>query len=418
MENLAISLCQVQIQLLLEAWIPRWYSRCHHGHHDEFPLISHLDEALPSMAKKIGYWLLIALVLSLGFGQLLRFDLFGLPLYVHDILVLCILALQGLTCDWRSVLKRNAWLQAKQGSSADERTDLMGTTGIPIFLLALGFSSIRAFTLYPIVSLLTPSLYALRLLAYLSLYLLLKQSKIHIPAKVFVIAGLVSLLIGAMQYFLMPDMRIFQYLGWDDHLSRLALPHFDPTFSAVMLSLAALSFPRFLPIFLIGILLTYSRSVWLSLIITATSFIRPVKYLLVIPVFIIFILLLPKKFGEGTNLLRTFSISSRLESDISYITKYKWDLIIGRGFNTLILDVPDSTYDNHATGPNNSYLYLLTTTGILGLVGWGIFMKKLYMQSIHKPMLMFFFIASLFNNVMFYPFALIWIFLIESDIVA
>ncbi len=379
------------------------------------------------MAKKVSYWLLIALVLTLGFGQLLRFNIFGLPIYLHDMLVLCILALQGprllqlcckhcgqVTCDWRSVLSlKGLTLKEVPNPQTQRREGQTLQVGIFLFLLALGFSSIRALTLYPLSSLLTPSLYMFRLLAYLSLYLLLKQSKIHIPGKVFVIAGLVSLLIGSTQYFLMPDMRIFQYLGWDDHLSRLTLPHFDPTFSAVMLSLAALSFPRFFPIFLVGILLTYSRSVWLSLIITATSYIRPAKYLLIIPVFIIFILLLPKRFGEGTNLLRTFSISSRLESDISYITKYKWDLIIGRGLNTLTLDVPVSTYDNHATGPNNSYLYLLTTTGILGLVGWGIFMKYLYTHSTHKPMLMFFYIASLFNNVMFYPFALLWVLVIE-----
>ena len=375
------------------------------------------------MAKKVSYWLLITLVLSLGFGQLLRFNFFGLPIYIHDILVVCLLVLQGLTCDWRSIMRsllnRNSRLQIEKGSAAADRRLLIG---IPVFLLALGLSSIRALTLYPISSLLTPSLYMFRLLAYLALYLTLKQSKIHIPAKVFVIAGIVSLLIGATQYFLMPDMRIFQYLGWDDHLSRLTLPHFDPTFTAVMLSLAALSFPRFVPIFLIVILLTYSRSAWLSLVLTFAYFmikVRNLNYLIIgICLFVIPILFLPKKFGEGTNLLRTFSISSRFQSDVSYITRYKGDLFIGRGLNTLILDITTSSYENHATGPNNSYLYLLTTTGILGLAGWGIFMKHLFTHSTHKPMLMFFFIASLFNNVMFYPFALIWILLIESDIVS
>lgn len=369
------------------------------------------------MAKKVSYWLLITLVLSLGFGQLLRFNIFGLPIYLHDILVISILILNShvFLVAMRSLLNRNSRLQIEKGSAAADRRLLIG---LRIFLLALGLSSIRALTIYPLSSLLTPSLYMFRLLAYISLYLVLKQSKIHIPSKVFVISGLVSLIIGIMQYFFMPDMRIFQYLGWDDHLSRLTLPHFDPTFTAVILSLAALSFPRFFPIFLIGILLTYSRSVWLSLIITATSFIRPAKYLLVIPVFIIFILLLPKRFGEGTNLMRTFSITSRLQSDVSYITKYKWDLIIGRGLNTLILDMNcdnPACAGRHATGPNNSYLYLLTTTGILGLAGWGIFMKHIYDKSAHKPMLMFFFIASLFNNVMFYPFALIWILLISTQ---
>jgi len=297
----------------------------------------------------------------------------------------------------------------------------MGTIGISLFLLSLLISSLYALTLYPLSSLLVPSLYMFRLLAYVALYFLIKQSKINIPLKYFYISALVSLCIGLLQYFLLPDMRILKYLGWDDHLSRLTLPHFDPTFTAVMLGLALLIIPvnnwYLSLLFSFGILLTYSRSVWLSLGLTFTFFMLKSKkfsfLLLGICLLVIGVLFLPKKFGEGTNLLRTYSITSRFESDISYIQKYKWDLLIGRGMNTLILDAGNSKYPDHATGPNNSYLYLLTTTGVLGIVGWGIFMFSLYTKSTHKPMLMFFFLASLFNNVMFYPLALLWVLLIE-----
>ena len=75
--------------------------------------------------------------------------------------------------------------------------------------------------------------------------------------------------------------------------------------------------------------------------------------------------------------------------------------------NTLVLETPVSRYPNHATGPNNSYLYLLATTGIIGLVGWGIFLKSLYIDSKHHALITFVVIASLFNNVMFYPFSLL-----------
>jgi hypothetical protein len=221
----------------------------------------------------------------------------------------------------------------------------------------------------------------------------------------------------------MPDMRWAQSLGWDDHLSRLTLPHFDPTFTAVMLALFLLAFIPLIPfpfslLTSLAILLTYSRSVWLSLVLTFTFFMLKSKKLIFLIIgiclLVIPILFLPKKFGEGTNLLRTYSISSRLDADYSYIQKYKWDLLIGLGMNSLILDSAPSLYENHATGPNNSYLYLLTTTGVLGLLGWGIFMYSLYQGSIYKPMLAFFFVASLFNNVMFYPFALLWVLLVES----
>lgn len=342
------------------------------------------------MAQKLTHWLLITLVLSLGFGQLLRFDIFGLPLYLHDLLVLAIILINFYKVPY-----------------------LVVPNSLKLFLFAALLSSIRALTLYPISLLLVPSLYLLRLLAYLLVYLLIKQSSLSVPRQAFLLSAFVSLAIGLVQYFLLPDMRVFQYLGWDDHLSRLTLPHFDPTFSAAMLSLAALSFPNYSPLFLIGILLTYARSIWLSLVVAASTFIRPSKLFLLIPLFLLFIVFLPKRFGEGTNLLRTFSISSRLSSDISYLSKYKWDLLLGRGLNTLVLDRQVSKYADHATGPNNSYLYLVITAGILGLVGWGRFMYFLYARSAHKSVFVFFFTASLFNNLMFYPFALLWILLID-----
>ncbi len=213
-------------------------------------------------------------------------------------------------------------------------------------------------------------------------------------------------------------MRIFQYLGWDDHLNRLTLPHFDPTFTGVMLGLFFFTAPLgYSLLSLPAVLLTYSRSVWLALAVTTVFFIKNKKLLLIaVCCMLASILALPRKFGEGNNLLRTYSITSRIVSDGEYITRYKWDLLIGRGLNTLILDQPIGNYSNHATGPNNSYLYLLGTTGIIGLVGWGKFIYLLYRTSRYPHLIIFFALSSLFNNVMFYPFALLWVLLIHSTV--
>lgn len=367
------------------------------------------------MAQKITHWLLVALILSLGFGQLLRFDFFGLPLYLHDILIVLILS--------RTVLDR----RPEQSSSRDTeggRTVLMGTTGIKLFLAGLALGWLFAFTQYRLSELIIPTLYTLRLLSYLALYYVLKQLNYHIPRSIILISGLVILSIGLVQYFYLPDMRIFQHLGWDDHLNRLTLPHFDPTFTAVMLGLALLSTLKSTPrisllaplSYTLGILLTYSRSVWLSLVFTAVVFFRPKKYILIlIPILLVGILLLPKRFGEGTNLLRTYSIESRLSSDLTYLRDYNYSLLVGRGLNTLILDNGGGERPNHATGPNNSYLYILVTTGLLGLIGWVLIWRDIYRTSRYKPMLLFFFLASLFNNVMLYPFAILWVLLLESE---
>lgn len=352
------------------------------------------------MAQKITHWLLITLVLSLGFGQLLRFEYLGVPIYLHDVLVVCIIVMQCQTS--KLVIPRS----------------------IKIFLTGLTLSALVALSHYSFTQLLVPFLYAFRLLTYLVLYFVVKGSKLVIPRTAFVIAGIIMLSIGVLQYFLMPDMRVFSYLGWDDHLNRITLPHYDPTYTAVMLSLALLSLaPRisyywlYASIYITTILLTYSRSVWLSLAATFTLFIRPKKYLLlIIPITAIVLYLLPKRFGEGNNLLRTYSIESRIASDYSYLHRYLGDIVLGRGMNTFLLDTKSTKIPNHATTPNNSYLYILLTTGFLGLVGWGAFMYSLFIKSNHKPMLTFFLIASLFNNVMFYPFALLWILLVEAKV--
>ena len=344
------------------------------------------------MAQKITSWLLIALVLSLGFGSLLRLDFYGLPLYFHDILVLSLLLLQGRTL--KSMKSKLSF-------------------GLKLFLLGLLIGWLRALTLFPLNTLLIPSLYTLRLLAYLLLFLVFRNSKFVIHNSVFLLAGLVTLTIGLLQYFFLPDMRWAQYLGWDDHLNRLILPHYDPTFTGVMLGMFALMLPLsrwYLGLLVYSaILLTYSRSVWLSLLLTLALFIKN-KYLLVVALTVALsvILVLPKGVGEGTNLIRTYSIESRVERDLSLVKELKWDLLTGVGLNTFKSDL------NHAAGPNNSYLYLLTTTGVLGLVGWLLFLKDLYLRSPYKSVLVFVFFASLFNNVIFYPFVLLWILLSES----
>lgn len=350
------------------------------------------------MAQKVTSWLLIILVLSLGFGQLLRFEILGIPLYLHDLVVVLLLTLNLKLC----------------------RPPVLPFS-LKLFFTGLALGWLRAFTLFPLSSLLVPSLYTLRLVAYLTLYLVLKSTKVVLPKTYFFLAGLVSLSIGYLQYFLLPDMRLFQSLGWDDHWNRLTLPHFDPTFTGVMLGLFALTLvPKHWHIGILaylGIIFTYSRSIWLSLALTALIFIKNKKILLISGILLLAsICVLPRQSGEGTNLLRTYSISSRLDSDISYIQKYQWDLLVGRGLNTLILDSPASLYPDHATGPNNSYLFLLTTCGILGLLGFLLFLRDLYLPSLYKPLFVFVLLASLFNNVLFYPFVLLWLLLTNSTV--
>ncbi|MFH2019056.1 MAG: hypothetical protein ABII80_00340, partial [bacterium] len=347
------------------------------------------------MQKRLTFWFLITLVLSLGFGQLLRFEVFSIAFYAHDLLVISLLILQ-----FRLL------------------TSLRLNLGIKLIFLGLFLGWLRALTMFPIAPLLIPFLYTARLLAYLVLYLTLSKSKLKVPSKVFIYSGLVSLTIGLVQYFFLPDMRLFQYLGWDDHLFRLTLPHFDPTYSAAMLSIYLLSLsprPSFTSTFLytLGILLSYSRSIWLSIITTGIFFLKKKKLLLLLLCLPVIILALPRKSGEGTNLLRSYSISSRFSHDLTLAKQVGWNFVIGQGYNTLpLVYQPSSDYPLHAHGFNNSFLEILSTMGILGLLGWGLFLYRLSLHPHLRPIIIFLCVASLFNNLLLYPFTLLLVLLL------
>ena len=362
-------------------------------------------------------YLLIALILSLGFGQLLRFEIGPVPIYLHDVLVVLIL-LNNL----------------RTRIVARDYRPRIGNLQLPLLLLGLGLATgwLVALGTFPLASLGIPFLYTLRLLAYLTLYLAVRRTPYAVSPTYFLLSGLVAATIGYVQYFLLPDMRWAQYLGWDDHLYRLTLPHFDPTFTGVMLGLALLTafsssgatrnsllLIRYSACMLPALLLTYARSVWVSLVVTIISFnISKQKYLRLgfgICILVVSVFLLPQKTGEGTNLLRTFSITSRVSHDVAIIRDLNWRLVTGVGFNTFGIPARSAKgYPLHATGPNNSYLAILATMGLSGLIGWGLLLYRLYQSSSHRPVLIFLLLTACFNNVLLYPFALLYILLLHA----
>lgn len=349
------------------------------------------------MASKINYYLGITLILVLGFGQLLKFNYHLVPIYLHDIIIALIILI-NVKALFRQIPRSFYFL-----------------------LIGLIIGWLRAIDLFPINLLEIPPLYTLRLILYLALYQIITNSKLIIPIKYFWLSGIVTAIIGLTQYFLMPDMRWAQYLGWDDHLGRLVMPHFDPSFTGIMLALTLLiSVNKYnwrqwlkLPILFLSILLTYSRSVWLSLISTLIMMLPRKNLLIVLVISFVGIAMLPVRFGEGTNLSRAFSITSRFNHDLAIMRSLGSDLLIGRGLNTFALETKSAYgFTNNAKGPNNSYLYILATMGVLGLIGWILLLKDMYQSSPYPATHIFILIASLFNNVLFYPFVLIWLFML------
>ncbi|MEI6690466.1 MAG: hypothetical protein WCL07_01830 [bacterium] len=347
------------------------------------------------MAQKITRYLLIALILSLGFGQLGRYELLNGAIYIHDVLIVIILLINIS--------------HIKLGKSL----------GLKLVAIGIIIGWANALSLYPITSLLLPALYTVRLTMYSLIYFTLSGRQYKLPIRHFLLSGFIAILIGTIQYFYMPDMRIFQYLGWDDHLNRVIMPHYDPTFSSVMFALTGLLAYEtkhywLASISLPAILLSYARSTWLSIFLSIVSKLK-MKIVLIIGLCLIIlpIVFLPNVSGEGTNLLRTYSISSRFNHDLDLVKKVGWRTVLGEGYNTLSMQIiPAKDYASHASGANNSYLQILLTTGVLGLLGTILILSTLYKSFPYPAILSFILISSLFNNVLLYPFVTIWLILL------
>ena len=351
------------------------------------------------MAQKITPLLLKILLYTLAFGQLFRYEIFNLPVYLHDILVILIVLLNAKYINLKKLFHTRTFL---------------------LLLFAVFISSL-ALLRYPISQLALPLMYLLRLTTYFLLSISLSAKNYKLNQIDIVVSLVIMIGIGYLQYFLLPDMRWGQYLGWDDHLSRLTLPHFDPTFSGLLIALAVLSLPHssirntLISVSIPALLLTYSRSIIISLTLMIMTYLRSWRSAFIVIICISsLMLLLPKKFGEGNNLLRTYSVTARYSNDLLLLKKNSKYLLTGVGYNTLVIEKTEALYPAHSVGANNSYLHILLSFGVVGTAAVAVFLLRLYYHSNHRPMLLFFFITALFNNTLFYSFALIWVIIIEN----
>ncbi|HSV95149.1 MAG TPA: O-antigen ligase family protein [Spirochaetia bacterium] len=256
----------------------------------------------------------------------------------------------------------------------------------------------------------TSAFYLLRLIVYPSLFFAgnyIGFSRLRKP--LLISLGIFSLLC-LLQYLFFPDMRYLKNLGFDDHYFRLIGPFYDPNFTGAILAGVALYFisqsqhPLSVP--LVGLLaLTFSRASYLSFL-TGTIFLliskKKIKYFLLVGLLSVVIYLIPKPSGEGVNLLRTFSIFSRIDSWQQGLSLFAERPIIGWGYNTL------RNIDGSRFQIDNSFIYILATTGIAGFLSFIYLVQKILVNTKNKGFKLLFIsllIHSLFNNTLFY----IWI---------
>ena len=329
-------------------------------------------------------------ILIWPFGQLLRLSYGGVNFYLLDFSAL-------LLATSLIIFKRHQLLKDPLFKP------------IFYFTLTATFSLLFASLSMDLKQVMLPSFYLLRLWINPSFYFATSIVTTQKITSSFKASVFIFLFLGILQYLVFPDLRDLKYLGFDDHYYRLIGSFFDPNYTGLVLSVLTifflgqkLYFP--LTLALISLSLTFSRASYLSLIFglfVQFVFKKPKQLLIMIICLVVLIIIIPKPFGEGVNLMRTFSIYSRLESSAAGLKLFIQKPILGWGYNTLI------NSDGQRIGVDNSYIYLLATTGVFGLITFISLLSQINKNilPVARAMLGVILFHSLFNNSLFF----IWI---------
>lgn len=229
------------------------------------------------------------------------------------------------------------------------------------------------------------------------------------------VASITSAIFGWLQYLIWPDLTALKFLGWDDHLLRMAGTFLDPTFLGLILVLgiivASEKFPKVMYFLLFSLAFTYSRA---SYLVVSLFLLFKQKYLALL-LFVLIIIFLPKNIGEGTNLTRTTSGTNKLINYQETWQIFKESPVVGIGFNNLCPArqnfVGDENNDSHAcSGSDSSILFLLATTGMIGLILFVNFIVLIPTNYLLISSFLAVLLHSTFSNSLFYPHTMFWLF--------
>lgn len=270
-------------------------------------------------------------------------------------------------------------------------------------------------------------LYLIRLLLYLFYFIYcsytLKKNAhlLSVVKRGVLLFAIITAIASFGQYFFYSNLRNLSYLGWDPHQYRIFGLFFDTSVAASIFGLGTLYLLKpqkkiwskvGITISLILGLLTYSRAYYLAILsVLILFFVKKRKYVWIGLLFggaVISYFMLPRPQGEGVNLLRTFSIESRKADDEKALKIFVKNPLLGIGYNHINKEVGEGDEErpaNHASASyHSSYLIILVTTGIIGLICFVLMVYK-FAQISEMSLLyvVFLSIFSLFDNILLHP---------------
>ena len=343
-------------------------------------------------------------------------------------------------------------------------------TVITIFLL-IGFVSLIINSKYlSAQDFLISFAYLLRYASYASIIFAMQFLSTEFRSSVskkLIIAGYIFVTLGFIQYFFYPNLRNLYYLGWDEHLYRFFSTFLDPNFAGTFLVLILILlsetiigvrneilkpfkgslgwrvqndkriFVAFImwTVTLVAIFLTYSRSALVMLLVVTSTFLIIHKFyrvvLVALSVFIISFFIFPNPNIQGLNPLRPASLEARIESAQDAVKIISKNPILGVGFNAYRyarmrygLGGEEDVLESHSgAGTDNGFLFVLATTGIVGIIVFLDFWVNVFRIIIPKLKSEFYArvvlvsiislsVNTIFINSLFYPPIMAWIFIL------
>lgn len=282
----------------------------------------------------------------------------------------------------------------------------------------------------------------------------LKENKIPVMKLLF-FEGVVVSIFSLVQYFFLPDTRFLFNLGWDMHYYRAIGVFLDPSFNGLICVFSFFIFLNYVfldqqslnkqkkaiikilfflggGIILLAIALSFSRLSYLALLIGSGILLLSKKtmkiLLLTFLSFVVLVIFIPKPTGEGVDLLRKSSFISRFDNYKKTTTIIRENLFFGVGFNNFRLIqkkygfLQDDWQASHSgAGADNSFLFVFATTGILGIAAYLYFWAKIAnfiikTKNSHQKLVLATLLALLVSsfaiNSLFYPWVLIWFYLL------
>ena len=350
-------------------------------------LSSTLTVSVSKFLNLVNKWSLYLAILVWPFGHLLKFS----SLYLLDIV--CFLV----------------FITFVLGDNFNKYKTNLLFKSLNVFWFSLIVSILYAMWQQEPLAPTTNFFYYMRVLAYPFLAFSYFVHKSDDLKKISILSVIIFVALALLQYLLLPDLRIFKNLGFDDHYYRLAGTLLDPNFAGAILATVAIfllvskKYSASL-VLIFSLALTFSRASYLAFVTTLVPLVAYKKYLKLlwlVPVLALGVYFSPKPFGEGVNLFRTYSIYSRAQSINNGVQLFLERPTVGKGFGELT-----STAGNKVS-VDNSYVYLLAGSGLLGFVSFilVIFAVLNTTQKDTYLLLLPILIHSLFNNSFFY----IWI---------